>query len=300
MKTRSTLARLGPAIFALLSLGAGEAWAVYSCSLTVTSVDVVYDGVNIDSNGTVTLTCSRAGDETVPLNYSILAGYSPNALNKQRRARLGATTNYLDYELKKGTEGGGASCATGTDWEDSAKGASSKVIEGTLNFGGGALTASTTWGYCIRLPAVKTMPAAGAYTDMVSISADFPGGSTTEALLNYAVWVGDRCMFGTYPSTMAFNYTSFSPSAVTATQAFVLRCSTGTPWTVSVSPDSVSPADSPLGLGYSIAASPASGHGLGNTGQTITLTGTIPAGQAGTCAAGTCTATKTHTVIISY
>jgi hypothetical protein len=95
---------------------------------------------------------------------------------------------------------------------------------------------------------------------------------------------------------MAFSYTSFSPSAVTATQAFVLRCSPGTPWIVSVDP-----APSPLlGLDYSIAVSPASGTGLGNTGQTITLTGTIPAGQAGTCATGSCTATRTHTVTITY
>lgn len=297
MKKRSTWAHVGSAIFALPSLGAGEAWAVYSCTVNVTSAHVVYEGASVDSPGTVTLTCSRAGDETVPLDYSILAAYSPNALNKQRRAQLVGNPDYLNYELKKGTEGGGASCATGTDWQDSAKGASGKVIEGRLNFVGGALTASTTWGYCIHLPAVKTMPPAGVYTDTANVSAEFPGGSTSEAVLNYTVWVGDRCVFGTYPGTMTFNYTSFSPSPVTATQAFVLRCSQGTPWTVSVSPPAV---PRPLGLDYSIAASPASGTGLGSTGQTITLTGTMPAGQAGTCATGTCTATQTHTVTITY
>lgn len=301
MNIRSAWRQLRAATFALLALGAGEAEAAYDCFVTVTSADAFYNSANsVDTNGTVTITCSRAASDASTLSYRIMAdsGLNASANGQDRRVKHSVSANYLTYSLSRGTtEGGGAACANNSNWEDPSKGAG-KVITGTLSFGV-ALTASATWGYCIRLPA-QGLPTAGTYTDAVSVYAQYPdsnaGATTAPALLNYTVWVGDHCMFSTYPGTMAFSYTSFSPSAVIATQAFVLRCSMNTPWTVSIAPS----ASMMLSLNYSIAASPASGAGLGNTGQTITLTGTIPAGQAGTCAAGSCTATQTHTVTISY
>lgn len=300
MKTKTRFASARQVLLALFALVTGDAWAAYDCFIAVTSVDAFYNSVsNVDTQGTVTLICSRAAGDANTLSYRIMAGPGLNpSANGQRRVKQTAGANYLTYSLSRGTtEGGGAACANNSNWEDPTVGAA-KVITGSLNFGV-ALTASATWGYCIRLPA-QGLPPAGTYTDAVSVSARYPdssaGANTPPALLSYTVWVGDHCVFNTYPGTMAFSYTSFSPSAVTASQPFALRCSQGTPWTVSVDP----PASSLLGLDYSIAASPASGTGLGNTGQTVTLTGTIPAGQAGTCATGTCTATQTHTVTISY
>lgn len=299
MKMRANLARLG--LLALLALATDKGWAAYDCFVGVTSSDAFYSSTSsVDVNGTATLTCSRAAADANTLSYRIMAGpgLNPSPNGHDRRVNLGATANYLTYSLSRGTtEGGGAACANNSNWEDPTVGAA-KVITGSLNFGV-ALTASATWGYCIRLPA-QGLPAAGTYTDAVGVFAQYPdsnaGATTAPALLNYTVWVGDHCVFGTYPGTMAFSYTSFSASGVTATQAFVLRCSQGTPWAVSVDP----PASTLLGLNYSIAARPAAGTGLGNAGQTITLEGTIPAGQAGTCALGACAATKPHTVIISY
>jgi spore coat protein U-like protein len=290
MKTRLGSAQL--VLLALLAMATGEAVAVHDCSVTVTSADAFYDSANdVYANGTVTLTCNRAATDANTLDYRIKADNGLNASGTQRRVRRGASADYLEYELSKDA------CAIKSNWEDSDTGAG-RVMTGTLDFGT-ALNASTTRSYCIRLPK-QGLPTAGTYTDAVSVTARYPdnsaGATTPAALLNYTVWVGDHCVFGSYPGTMAFSYTSFSPSAVTATQAFVLRCSQGTPWTVSVDP-----APSPLlGLDYSIAVSPASGTGLGSTGQTIMLTGTMPAGQAGTCATGTCTATRTHTVTITY
>ncbi len=299
MKMRANLARLG--LLALLALATDKGWAAYDCFVSVTSSDAFYSSTsNVDTNGTVTLTCSRTASDANTLSYRIMAGpgLNPSPNGQDRRVRLGATANYLTYSLSRGTtEGGGAACANNSNWEDPTVGAA-KVITGSLNFGV-ALTASATWGYCIRLPA-QGLPAAGTYTDTVRVFAQYPdsnaGATTAPALLGYTVWVGDHCVFGTYPGTMAFTYTSFSPSAVTATQSFVLRCSQGTPWTVSVDPST----STLLGLDYSIAASPVSSIGLGSTGQTVTLTGTIPAGRAGTCSLGTCSATQTHTVTISY
>lgn len=297
MKTRSAPARLG--LLALLALATDKSWAAYDCFVSVTSSDAFYSSAkSVDTHGTVTLTCSRATADASSLSYRIMADPGLNASGQDRRVKHSVAPSYLSYSLSRGTtEGGGATCANNSNWEAATQGAG-KAITGTLNFGV-ALTASTTWGYCIRLPA-QGLPTAGTYTDTVSVSAQYPdsnaGAATAPALLGYTVWVGDHCVFSTYPGTMAFTYTSFSPSAVTATQAFVLRCSQDTPWTVSVDPA----ASSLLGLDYSISASPVSGTGLGSTGQTVTLTGTIPAGRAGTCSLGTCSGAQTHTVTVSY
>lgn len=99
-----------------------------------------------------------------------------------------------------------------------------------------------------------------------------------------------------YPGDLAFNYTAFSATAQTSTTSFMLRCSSGLPWTVSVSPN---PAVL-QGLRYTITPSPASGSGNGNTGQAVTLTGSMQAGQAGTCTGPTCSAAQAHTVFITY
>lgn len=92
------------------------------------------------------------------------------------------------------------------------------------------------------------------------------------------------------------NYTAFSATAQTSTTSFMLRCSSGLPWTISVSPN---PAVL-QGLRYTITPSPASGSGNGNTGQAVTLTGSMQAGQAGTCTGPTCSGTQAHTVFITY
>lgn len=282
----------GLAGFALLVLAGGEARAAYDCFVTVTGTGVIYDSSSaVDAGGSVTLTCSRAIDDANTLTYRIKADSGLNASGTQRRVRRGASADTLEYELSHGA------CTNNSNWEAPATG-SGRVITGTLSFGA-ALTASTTSVYCIRLPAQGT-PSAGVYTDTVGIFAQYPdsnaGALTVPALLNYTVGASDECVFETYPTTLIFHYTSFSPAPQVASQAFVLRCSSKLPWSVSVDP----PASTMLGLDYSIAASPAAGTGLGNVGQTVTLTGTLPAGQAGSCARGTCTATRPHTVIISY
>lgn len=288
MKIRSAWRQLWAAAFALFALAAGETWAAYDCFVTVTSIGTIHESGNgDDTSGSATLTCTRAGDDANTLTYRLRAnnGLYPNGT--QRRARHATSAATLDYSLSSGA------CANNTNWYDP-----SNYVTGTLNFGS-ALTASTTIGLCIRNQP-GNVATSGIYSDTVSVAAQYPnsdaGALTVPAFLTYTVGVDAQCVFHTYPGTMAFSYTSFSPTPQTASQAIVLRCSNNLPWSIAVTPST----STVLGLDYSIAATPASGTGNGNIGQTVTLTGTIPAGQAGTCALGTCTATKTHTVIISY
>lgn len=275
------------------------AQAAYSCNVSVTSVGVTYSqSGNVNANGTTTINCTRSSGDANLLSYRIKADNGLNASGSQLRVRLGATGNYINYSLARGTSAGGAAtCSNTTNWDAPATG-TTNVITGTLNFGGN-LSASAVWGYCVRVRPVSPSPASGIYTDTVQIFGQYPnnnGGTlTASSPLNYSVSVGSQCQFGTLPSSLSFNYTSFSTIAQTASGNFNVLCSNTLPWTISVTPAN----DTLLGLNYSLNLSPASGTGTG-LNQLITLTGTVPAGQAGTCNTAVCTASKVHTVTITY
>ncbi|HYF43406.1 MAG TPA: spore coat protein U domain-containing protein [Ramlibacter sp.] len=286
---------------ALAGLLAAPAHAAYSCSLTTNSVGVLYvsGGGNIDANGTVILTCTRdVATDANSLTYRIKADNGLNWSGADRRVRLGATANRLTYYLRRGTAAGGAAtCGNSSTWSAPATG-TTNVITGTLSFGAAA-TASVTWGFCVRVRGNQGAPTAGLYTDGVQVTAQYPnsdfGTLTLSETLNYQVGVTNQCVFNMTPHPIVFNYTSFSPTAQTASQTFEVRCSNALPWTVNIP----SANGTLLGLNYTLAPSPTSGTGTG-ADQTVTVTGTIAAGQAGTCSAATCTGSNSHTIEISY
>jgi len=307
---RSVRQLLAPVAAALLALNAGQAWS-YSCNVSATSTGVVVDSstANPDTNGTVTLNCTRNSAESTSLSYRIKAD---NGLyySAQRRANRSGSTDYMEYILQRGTTvGGGAACANTTNWLAPATG-NSNVITGTLNFGS-ALSASATWGYCIRVPALGGFTIggfintgyfakpAGIYTDTVQITAQYPGtdGSptTAPAALTYTIGLKGQCVFNSFPTSINFNYTSFSTTPQVSSNSFNLLCSSGEPWTAAVSPAS----GTGLGLNYTLSLGTTSGSGTGNV-QAITLTGTMPAGQSGTCMTGSCSTSNAHTVTITY
>lgn len=287
----------------LLATGQGS-WAAYSCDVSATSVGVIYTAANVDTNGSVLLTCTRLLTDANTLTYRIKAndGTNAQAAAPFRRAERGTSGNFLNYILRRGTAAGGAAtCGNTSTWRAPATG-TTNVITGTLNFGT-ALTQSVTWGYCVRVRGTAggnpAAPTAGVYTDSFNVFGQYPnnnaGALTSSVAVNYTVGVNNQCVFNTFPSAMVFNYTSFTGTAQSAARTFDLRCSNALPWSVAVSPASTTL----LGLNYTMGISPASGTGNG-ADQVITLTGTLPANQAGTCAGATCAGTQAHTVTITY
>ncbi len=284
----------------LLLTGQPPAQAAYSCTVTASSTGLLYDTPSPrDVTGSATLTCTRSSGDANSLSYRLKADDGNNATGSQpfRRVRLNSTSNYLAYSLRRG-----ATCNNNSDWRAPATG-TSNVATGTLNFGS-ALTASTTLSYCIRVRVGTggnpASPTAGVYSDTFNIFAQYPNNnagalSPSEPVL-MTVGVNNQCVFNTYPGDLVFNYAAFSASAQTASTSFMLRCSSGLPWSVSVTPN---PAVL-QGLRYTITPSPASGTGNGNTGQAVTLNGNMAAGQAGTCTGPTCAASQAHTVFITY
>lgn len=289
-------------------LSVPPAQAAYSCTVTASNTSMVIDlGISWwifpqiptqTITASATLTCTRSPSDPNTLSYRLKATDGLNSDGQQpfRRLRSGGNTFLLDYALQRG-----ASCSNTntTNWRAPSTG-TSNVETGTLNFGG-SMVASTSLSYCIRINGETSLSlTAGQYTDTFEIFAQYPNSNTGDISPGVAVsinaGVGEQCVFHTYPGSLVFNYTAFSPSAQTASTAFVLRCNSSLPWSVSVSPATATL----LGLRYQIAATPASGTGNGNTGQGVTLTGTMPAGQAGTCTGAVCTDSQPHTVIITY
>lgn len=295
-----TVRRLVYTSTSLMSLfSAHQAMATYSCNVSLDGTGALYStSSNVDTTDTLTLNCSRASGDSNSLTYRIKANTGINPSGNQRRVRLGSSgSNYINYRLTRGASvGGSATCASSTNWLAPSTG-TSNVITGTLSFGSN-LTASAVWGYCIRLPSGSS-PTAGQYVDTVQVFAQYPnsdaGTLTASVPLTFTAGVGNQCVFRSFPATVNFAYTSFSPTDQVSTQTFDVRCSNSLAWTMTVSPAS----STLLGLNYNFGVSPSSGTGTG-LNQTITLTGTVPAGQAGTCSNAVCTATQTHSIIISY
>lgn len=273
--------------------------AAYNCTVTATNSSLLYQTSTNDVTGSATLTCTRSSGDPNTLMYRLKAddGLNASTTAPYRRVRLGGTTNYLYYVLRRGS-----TCSSSTDWRAPATG-TTNVQTGTLNFGA-LLTKTVTHNYCIRVRKNAgnnpSTPVAGSYSDTFNFFAQYPdsdtGALSPNAPVQMTVAVGEECLFNTYPGDLVFNYTAFSATPQTSTTSFMMRCSSMLPWSVSVSP---SPAVQ-QGLQYTITPTPSMGSGNGNTGQSVTLTGSMPAGQAGTCTGPTCSGSQMHQVIISY
>ena len=105
-------------------------------------------------------------------------------------------------------------------------------------------------------------------------------------------------------TNMAFNYTSFG-AVQNPTATINVKCTNTLAYSLALSsPNPVAGTTTVLGLNYSLALTGAGTTG-GGTGvdKAVTITGTMAAGQSGTCSAvapATCTATEVHTLTVSY
>lgn len=127
--------------------------------------------------------------------------------------------------------------------------------------------------------------------------------ATSTGTFDVTINLTSACKY-TKTADVAFTYTSFQVGAATATPGgFTLQCTNTLPYTLAL--DATTVTDAALNLGYTVALSAASATGNG-LAQTYSVTGTMAAGQAGTCATAggvcdnTASANKTRTLTISY
>ncbi|HEY6093878.1 MAG TPA: spore coat protein U domain-containing protein [Gallionellaceae bacterium] len=276
----------------LLSLACGfclpvhAAYAVYDCIISSPGWSAIYDPQSATANTTtssVTINCSRAigkGGDPANMNYTLEADHGWNPAGTVNQARLLSGASLLQYNEY-------TDAATSMLW-----GPAPNAISGALKFGGSA-SASTTVTFYAKTPALQNV-APGSYSDTVTMTLTYSALITSNVHL-VTITVNPVCAFSTPPGNITFNYTSFQATAATASTSFATLCTNTLPYTMSLDTTSATL----LGLTYTLSAPTGTYIGTG-IAQTYSISGTIAAGQSGTCATATCSGTAVHTLIINY
>ncbi len=266
--------------------------AALTCTApTSTGFSTAYSPTGVVPNatqGTVNFTCTRtaAGDATSVL---VAANTGLNPTGTINQAALGASRiRYSGYRN---------STCSGVLWTNwSIPGAQTVTLLPILT----TQSLSVNFWGCITL-AGQAVPA-GTYTDSVRFGVFTTAGASLGAQPTFNVSITNpatcaitsvgNVAFGTYIAMRA-------TPLVAPTANIVLSCTTNLPYSMALDANSGVIA----GLNYSLTINsltpPVNSRGTG-PGQTHTLGGTMPANQAGTCATGTCAATQTRTLTITY
>lgn len=275
----------------LLLLLAAPASAALICNATATPVQMVYfenDPNPTDGAWTVTVNCTRGPADPATSAYTLRAddGFNPGAGSTNQAVNGTGTANQMAYDLFRIAPGNGAWGYT-----------NASDFAGTINFGG-ALTASATHVFYSRI-AAGLNKSARIFSDTVTMRLRYDNGpGNTDVFPTFPVSINNQsvCLLSTPPSNIQFNYTSFQAAAATASTAYAVRCTIGETYTMALD----ATAGSLLALNYSLALSNPAGQTGTGFPQNFTINGTIPGGQSGTCATGTCTSTQTRTLTVTY
>lgn len=261
------------------------------CSIaSVSGINLNYSPATatpLTASGTVTITCNKNGNNTDIRYLELGANAGLNASGTQNRAVNG--TSLLSYSLRR-------DAALTAAWADT----SGNRLTASVN----ANTTTTLTLNWWLVAAAGQLVSAGTHVDTVTLSLyqdNKPNPALTDptpqtATLSIALTVTSQCGLSSTPGPVAFQYTSFQTTAATAVSSFAVTCTLGAPYTVSLDATS----GTMLGLSYQLALSPTGPRTGTGLAQAMSVTGTIPAGQSGTCAAASCTATQVRTLTISY
>jgi spore coat protein U-like protein len=270
------------------------AQAAISCNISALGITSGYPPNSptiITTQASYSITCTRGllSDPTTT-SYSVKVSNGLQPTGQNNNAAFGANRIRYDFYTN-------STC--GTQWKG---GTTVPSPAGTITMSG--LTSTTvTQNFWSCVPALQA-PAAGTYTDTVTMtptySAGVVGGAGTVAVTIITPAV---CTISTAPGTVNFGTYVALGGAVTASATFGSTCSNSLPYTISLDANSGVIA----GLNYSLVLNTVSNGGantLNSTGtgaaQTFFINGTMAAGQAGTCATGTCSGTQTRTLTITY
>jgi spore coat protein U-like protein len=308
MKKEATkMIRSAQTLAQLLLLAAFGLWATTQAAQAAISCSVSSPGwissyftatvTNTTGASTVTISCTRATTDPTTQTYSLSETNGLQPQGQTNQAISGASLiKYNEYQ----------NATFATQWSPS------KPFSGTINFGAGT-SASVILTYYYSIPALQVV-AAGTYTDTLAMTLTY-GASTATNTHPVTILVNPTCTINTAPGAISFSYTSLQPTAAAASTSFAITCTLSLPYTVGL--DLYAVTDSAVNLSYTLnvgqsirpggsvytaqAALSASGSGLP---QTISIDGSMAAGQAGICSLASCTnaasANKTRTLTITY
>ena len=271
----------------LLTAASIAAQGAITCTFSSTGWSTAYVPSTAATNITqasITVTCQRnaAGDGTT-VNFTIASNNGLHAAGQQNRAQLNAANliNYEDYQ--------NSTCST--LWAANA----ASRISGSITALVGFTPKSTTVSYWGCVPGSQTGLAAGTYTDTVTMTLRYGGATNPTATFPVTIVQPASCTISTAPGTVAFTYTAFQAAASNASTTFGVTCTNLLPYTMAL--DATTAVIS--GLQYTLGLSSAGATGSG-VAQSYTISGTMPANQAGTCGTSSCAATQPRTITISY
>ena len=275
--------------FATMMLCAAGAQATISCTITSSGWALNYTPSNPvpqSTQSSFTLTCSRsATTDATTLNYFVGVGNGQHNAGTANRALQQTGTSLIAYENYRNSGCTAVWKATGGN-----------RISGSMTLSGFLPTTVTTsyWG-CITT--TQTGLPADTYTDTVIMAVtDASGGATlATGSFNLSIYQPAVCNITQAPGNVAFTYVAFQASVAMASTNFGVTCTNGMPYSMAL--DATSGVVS--GLEYAIALSASSASGSGSQ-QNYTVNGTMPANQAGTCGAGSCSGTSVRTLTITY
>jgi len=268
----------------LLSAASAAAHGAITCSVSSGGFAAAYDPANPLTNTTqsfFTVTCTRglASDPT-SVSYSVAVDNGLYATGVNNRAAFGA--NRIRYDVFR-------------DSGCSSKWKGSTTISGTVTFvGTGTVTQQGNYWGCIT--GGQTGLAAGTYTDSVTMTMTYGPAPSLVSVGSFGVSIGTpaTCSVTAPPGTITFTYLALGP-AISPSTTFGVTCTYALPYTMALDVTSAAL----VGLNYTLALSSPGSTGTGAQ-QTFSINGSMAAGQAGTCAAGTCTGTRVHALTITY
>jgi spore coat protein U-like protein len=271
------------------NLAGGAAHAAVTCTASVTSIVKGYDpnatGDTV-ATGSYTVSCTRLASDPNTFNWQLGADNGIHNAGAQNRVQMGAAANRYNYELYRLTP-----YTNANRWQDAA----ATRFTGTINFGAG-LIASQSGSFDLRLPGPQTVDPAGTYTDTVTVTVRNGSGTMlSQTTFNISIITIASCTLSTPPGNINLAYTSFQVAAASASTNFGVNCTTGIPYTMALDATS----GTLVGLNYTVALSQSASNGTG-VAQTFSINGSIAAGQSGTCATASCSASATRTLTITY
>jgi len=298
----SQMIRLSPilCLASLAMLMSFNAYARITCTPSSIGFSTAYPtsgGVLNITAASFTVTCSKTGGGTATATYQTAANNGANPTGTQNRARRGATTSYLSYNLT-------SDLGCGFAWKGTALIQTPAYTTPALSNGQSDVHTFNFWG-CV--PAGLTVPTNGTYTDTVTMTTSGTVSTGTSrfntATFPVSITAPATCIFSTQPGPITFNYSSFG-SAVLANTFFRTNCTNLLPFSMALDATS----GTIVGVNYMLALSttansggisPLASRGTG-AAQTFYINGNIATGQSGSCTTAICSGSQAHTVTITY
>lgn len=147
----------------------------------------------------------------------------------------------------------------------------------------------------------KLLTSAALAASMLSMLPAVQAAQVTSTV-NVTVNLTSACQISAAPGTITFNYAAFQGTAATGSTTVGVQCTDTLPYNLSFTADPVVTSSTPgtlVGLNYTLSV-PVGAQAGSSVGNTHTISGSMAAGQAGTCGLATCTGNATHTLYVIY